>query len=76
MFGWQRPCYLIQDGYAETFKALMEQTKWEQYGRKSGNPKCQDCMMHCGYEPTAVALMFGSSGGFVKGVRAYFGNGA
>ncbi len=51
LFGWQRPCYLLQDGYAETFKELMETTPWENYGRKSGNEKCQDCMVHCGFEP-------------------------
>jgi len=60
MFGWQRPCYLLQEGYAETFKELLETTEWENYGRSSGNPKCQDCMVHCGYEPTAVNATFGS----------------
>jgi hopanoid biosynthesis associated radical SAM protein HpnH len=54
LFGWQRPCYLLQEGYAPTFKELMETTKWERYGRASGNEKCQDCMVHCGYEPTSV----------------------
>src|SRR5437867_792152 len=54
MFGWQRPCYLLQEGYASTFKELMETTRWEGYGHRSGNEKCKDCMVHCGYEPTAV----------------------
>ncbi|HNG94909.1 MAG TPA: adenosyl-hopene transferase HpnH, partial [Acidobacteriota bacterium] len=54
VFGWQKPCYLLNEGYAKTFGELLEKTKWEEYGRKSGNPKCQDCMVHCGYEPTAV----------------------
>jgi hopanoid biosynthesis associated radical SAM protein HpnH len=54
IFGWQRPCYLISEGYAPSFKALMEETDWESYG--TGNyEKCADCMVHCGYEPTAVA---------------------
>src|SRR5437762_11159869 len=54
VFGWQRPCYLLQDGYAATFRELMEETDWSRYGRKSGNPRCQDCMVHCGFEPSAV----------------------
>jgi len=55
IFGWQKPCYLISDsGYAKTFRELMETTPWEKYGRASGNRKCRDCMMHCGFEPTAV----------------------
>ena len=64
LFGWQRPCYLLQEGYAPTFKALMEETAWEEYGRKSGNEKCRDCMVHCGHEPTAVNETFGSLRGF------------
>jgi len=53
IFGWQRPCYLLGEGYADTFKELMEDTQWERYG--TGNyEKCADCMVHCGYEPTAV----------------------
>jgi hopanoid biosynthesis associated radical SAM protein HpnH len=66
MFGWQRPCYLLQDGYAETFKELMETTPWENYGRKSGNEKCQDCMVHCGFEATAVDHTFSTVRGFVE----------
>jgi hopanoid biosynthesis associated radical SAM protein HpnH len=64
MFGWQRPCYLLQEGYAATFLELMEETAWDQYGRRSGNPKCRDCMVHCGYEPSAVDHTFGSWRGF------------
>jgi hopanoid biosynthesis associated radical SAM protein HpnH len=60
VFGWQRPCYLLQDGYASTFRELMEDTEWSKYGRKSGNPKCQDCMVHCGFEPSAVRATFAS----------------
>ena len=68
MFGWQRPCYLLQDGYAETFAELMESTPWENYGRKSGNEKCQDCMVHCGFEATAVHHTFNSARGFAETV--------
>ncbi|MEK6529629.1 MAG: adenosyl-hopene transferase HpnH, partial [candidate division NC10 bacterium] len=64
LFGWQRPCYLLQEGYAESFQELMETTRWEHYGRKSGNEKCQDCMVHCGYEATAVDDTFSSWKGF------------
>lgn len=54
IFGWQRPCYLlVTEGYAPTFKSLMEDTAWEQYGT-GRNPKCDNCMAHCGYEGTAV----------------------
>ena len=60
IFGWQRPCYLLQDGYAATFRELMEDTPWEEYGRASGNPQCQDCMVHSGYEPSAVHATFGT----------------
>ncbi len=53
IFGWQRPCYLLGEGYVATFRELMEETEWDRYG--TGNyEKCADCMVHCGYEPTAV----------------------
>jgi hopanoid biosynthesis associated radical SAM protein HpnH len=53
-FGWQRPCYLLGEGYTKTFKELMETTDWDRYG--TGNyEKCADCMVHSGYEATAVA---------------------
>ena len=52
-FGWQRPCYLLGEGYAKSFKELMEETDWDRYG--TGNyEKCADCMVHSGYEATAV----------------------
>ena len=70
IFGWQKPCYLLQDGYASTFKELMETTVWEEYGTESGNPKCANCMVSCGYEPSAVNDMFGSFRGFMSVVRA------
>lgn len=54
VFGWQRPCYLLVDeGYAPSFRALMDETSWENYGT-GDNPKCANCMAHCGFEPTAV----------------------
>ncbi|MEK7444282.1 MAG: adenosyl-hopene transferase HpnH [candidate division NC10 bacterium] len=68
MFGWQRPCYLLQDGYAATFRELMDTTEWQRYGRRSGNEKCQDCMVHCGFEATAVDHTFGSLTGLVETV--------
>ena len=53
VFGWQKPCYLLGEGYAKTFKELMEDTAWERYG--TGNyEKCADCMVHSGYESSAV----------------------
>ena len=53
LFGWQRPCYLLGDGYAATYKELLETTDWDKYGR-GNDPRCDNCMAHCGYEPTAV----------------------
>lgn len=54
VFGWQKPCYLLSDeGYASSFQALMEDTPWHQYGH-SKNPKCANCMAHCGYEASSV----------------------
>ncbi|HEY8264006.1 MAG TPA: adenosyl-hopene transferase HpnH [Methyloceanibacter sp.] len=53
VFGWQRPCYLLGEGYTKTFKELMEETEWDRYG--TGNyEKCADCMVHSGFEPSAV----------------------
>jgi hopanoid biosynthesis associated radical SAM protein HpnH len=53
VFGWQRPCYLVGEGYVRTFRELMEETDWDAYG--TGNyEKCANCMVHCGYEATAV----------------------
>jgi Domain of unknown function (DUF3463) len=54
VFGWQRPCYLLSDeGYAPTYKSLIEDTEWEKYG-VGKNPRCDNCMAHCGFEGTAV----------------------
>jgi hopanoid biosynthesis associated radical SAM protein HpnH len=58
VFGWQKPCYLLQDGYADTFQELLEATEWQNYGTESGNPKCANCMVHSGYEASAVDHTF------------------
>jgi hopanoid biosynthesis associated radical SAM protein HpnH len=54
VFGWQRPCYLLGEGYAESFTELMATTDWDSYGT-GRYEKCANCMVHCGYEPTAVS---------------------
>jgi len=51
--GWQKPCYLMDDGYVDTWKELLEDTDWDKFGRGK-DPRCDNCMAHCGYEPTAV----------------------
>ena len=56
VFGWQKPCYLLGEGYAKTFKELMETTDWDNYGTGSYE-KCANCMVHCGYEATAADAM-------------------
>ncbi|QDU94443.1 adenosyl-hopene transferase HpnH [Lignipirellula cremea] len=69
VFGWQKPCYLLDEGYCETFAELMETTAWNEYGQRSGNSKCTDCMVHCGYEPSAVDATFNTWRGFLTTVR-------
>jgi hopanoid biosynthesis associated radical SAM protein HpnH len=54
VLGWQKPCYLLNEGHYKSYRELLEKTDWDQYGRQSDNPKCSDCMVHCGYEPTAA----------------------
>lgn len=71
IFGWQKPCYLLQDGYATTFKELMETTEWENYGTESGNPRCANCMVHSGYEASAVDYTFGSLRGLLATAKGY-----
>jgi hopanoid biosynthesis associated radical SAM protein HpnH len=70
IFGWQKPCYLLQDGYVDTFKELIQATEWHNYGTESGNPKCANCMVHSGYEATAVDDTFGSISGLAATVRS------
>ena len=71
IFGWQKPCYLLSDGYVDTFGELMNLTEWERYGTESGNPKCRNCMVHSGYEASAVNDTFSLKGIF-KAARATF----
>jgi hopanoid biosynthesis associated radical SAM protein HpnH len=59
IFGWQKPCYLLGEGYAKTFTELMETTDWDSYGT-GAYEKCANCMAHCGYEATAADAMFTS----------------
>jgi hypothetical protein len=56
IFGWQKPCYLLGEGYAKTFKELMDGTDWDSYGT-GRYEKCANCMAHCGYEATAADAM-------------------
>ncbi len=69
IFGWQKPCYLLQDGYVGSFKALLDETDWERYG-VGRNDQCKDCMVHCGYEASAVEDTFSSWSGFAGTVKA------
>ena len=78
VFGWQKPCYLLGEGYAKSFRELMEETDWDSYGT-GRYEKCANCMAHCGYEPTAAmdalahplkALMVGLRGPQVSGPMA------
>ncbi|MFL6164431.1 MAG: adenosyl-hopene transferase HpnH [Jatrophihabitantaceae bacterium] len=59
LLGWQKPCYLMSDGYVKTYRELIETTDWDAYGRGK-DPRCANCMAHCGYEPTAVLATMGS----------------
>src|SRR5947199_389188 len=70
VFGWQKPCYLLQDGYADSFAELLAETEWASYGTESGNPKCANCMVHSGYEASSVDYGFGSLKGFFAMARA------
>lgn len=67
VFGWQKPCYLMADaGYAGSYEELLKTTDWSMYGHRSGNPKCANCMVHVGFEPTAVADGFSSPRKFLE----------
>jgi hopanoid biosynthesis associated radical SAM protein HpnH len=72
VFGWQKPCYLLQDGYADSFQELMDATEWQNYGTESGNPKCANCMVHSGYEASAVDHTFSGLRGLFATVKATF----
>ena len=69
LLGWQRPCYLLDDGYAKTWQELLDTTDWDAFGRGK-DPRCDNCMAHCGYEPTAVLATMGS---LKESVRALAG---
>jgi hopanoid biosynthesis associated radical SAM protein HpnH len=71
VFGWQKPCYLLQEGYSESLRGLLEETRWERYGHASANPKCRDCMVHSGFEGSAVQDGFSSLGGLLAMARAF-----
>jgi hopanoid biosynthesis associated radical SAM protein HpnH len=72
VFGWQKPCYLLGEGYAATFRELMDTTEWEKYG-VGKYEKCADCMVHCGFEASAVKDMvrrpFRAAAVALRGVR-------
>ena len=71
VFGWQKPCYLLQDGYADSYDELLSETAWQNYGHASGNEKCQDCMVHSGFEASAVNDGFASWSGFFAMARSF-----
>ena len=70
LLGWQKPCYLMSDGYVSTYKELIEDTDWDAYGRGK-DERCNNCMAHCGYEPTAVLATMGS---LKESIRAAVGS--
>ncbi len=71
LFGWQKPCYLLQDGYYRTYSELLQHCDWDRYGPESGNPRCASCMVHSGFEASAVNYTFGSLKGFLDTLRAF-----
>jgi len=72
VFGWQKPCYLLQDGYVDSFQELLDTTDWQNYGTESGNPKCANCMVHSGYEASAVDHTFSGLRGMLATIKATF----
>ena len=68
LFGWQKPCYLLDDGYAQSYQELLDATDWDSYGR-GRDPRCANCMAHCGYEPTAVMATLGSLKESIRALR-------
>jgi len=70
LLGWQRPCYLLDDGYVATYQELIEDTDWAAFGR-GNDPRCDNCMAHCGYEPSAV---FATVGSLRQSIRAAVGS--
>lgn len=68
LYGWQKPCYLMADGYAQSYQELLDETDWASYGR-GNDPRCANCMAHCGYEPTAVMATMGSLKESIRALR-------
>ncbi|MEU3453525.1 adenosyl-hopene transferase HpnH [Micromonospora sp. NPDC006766] len=68
LLGWQRPCYLMTDGYAASYRELLDSTDWDSYGR-GRDARCANCMAHCGYEPTAVLATMSSLRQSVRAMR-------
>ena len=68
LLGWQKPCYLMSDGYVQSYKELIETTDWDSYGRGK-DPRCANCMAHCGYEPSAVLATMGSLKETIRAAR-------
>jgi hopanoid biosynthesis associated radical SAM protein HpnH len=69
LLGWQRPCYLMSDGYTASYRELIETTDWDAYGRGK-DPRCANCMAHCGYEPSAVLATMGSLRESLRAMRS------
>jgi hopanoid biosynthesis associated radical SAM protein HpnH len=69
LFGWQKPCYLMNDGYVKTYRELVETTDWSKYGR-GRDDRCANCMAHCGYEPSAVIATAGSLRESIRAARS------
>lgn len=70
VLGWQRPCYLMSEGYVSTFRELFEETEWDRYGY-GRDARCTNCMAHCGYEATAVKATMASP---LEGIRGGLAN--
>ncbi len=68
LYGWQKPCYLMGDGYAQSYQELLDTTDWDSYGR-GRDPRCANCMAHCGYEPTAITATLSSLRESIRAVR-------
>lgn len=69
ILGWQKPCYLINDGYCETYAELMSEIDKYSLGRNGTRPECKDCMLHSGYEPSAVRDTFSGIGGLLRTIK-------
>jgi hopanoid biosynthesis associated radical SAM protein HpnH len=69
LFGWQKPCYLMNDGYVKTYQELIETTEWDKYGRGK-DERCSNCMAHCGYEPSAVLATMSSLTESLRAMRS------